>query len=169
MLLGLCYTTCPVNYFGSNQTQLCLTCHSSCLTCDGPFSDDCLSCPIGVVLISRVCYTTCPNNTYSLACLACDSSCLTCSGASSTNCITCSSPLFYHLNYSSCLSSCNVGEISNNYNFTCTRCPSNKVAYFEVCHACSATCMECKGISFLECTACWAGTSLTQTTCVLNG
>ncbi len=130
MYTGLCYINCPVSLYGNNQTQLCLGCHSSCLTCNGPFSDNCLSCTVGVVLISNICYTTCPSNTYSSACSPCDSSCLTCNGPSTSNCLTCSAPLFYHLNFSSCLATCDLGELSNNYNFTCTKCPTGMVAYF---------------------------------------
>lgn len=162
---GLCYTTCPVGY-GNTLTQLCLSCHSSCLTCNGAFSDNCLSCP-GTHLISNVCYTTCPNNTYSITCLPCDTTCLTCSGPTSNNCLTCASPLFYHINLTACLSTCQTGEISNNYNFTCTQCPFGLVAYFEVCQPCSQTCLNCNGITFLECTSCIAGTYLVKSTCVL--
>lgn len=110
MHLNVCYVTCPTNFYGSNSTQLCLTCHSSCLTCNGPFSDNCLSCaPSAAALIGGICYATCPSNTYSSVCLSCHSSCLTCSGPLSTNCITCSSPYFFHLNYSQCLATCNLG------------------------------------------------------------
>lgn len=167
LLSGICYTTCPLSYFGSNQTQLCLTCHGSCATCNGPFSDNCLTCATGV-LIAGVCYTTCPTNTYSSACILCDSSCLSCSGGGPNQCLTCSSPLFYHLNYSSCLATCSVGELSNNYNFTCTRCASQMVAHFETCRPCSPTCLQCFGISFLECSSCLAGTSLVKSTCVVG-
>jgi proprotein convertase subtilisin/kexin type 5 len=166
MYNGICYINCPVNYYGNNQTQLCLACHSSCLTCNGPFSDNCISCP-GTILISNICYTTCPSNTYSGSCLPCDTSCLTCSGSAATNCLTCASPLFFHVNLTECISSCNVGEISNNYNFTCTQCPFGMVAYFETCQSCSSTCLNCNGITFLDCTSCNAGTSLVQKTCVL--
>ena len=129
--LGLCYINCPSNQYGDNTTMLCLSCHSSCgSTCFGPFSDNCLSCPAGIILIGNVCYATCPSNTYSASCLPCHSSCLTCNGGTALNCLTCSSPLFYHLNFSSCLITCNTGEISNNFNFTCTQCPTAMVAHF---------------------------------------
>jgi proprotein convertase subtilisin/kexin type 5 len=109
MLNGLCYLNCPSGYYGSTSTMLCITCSTDCLTCDGPFSDNCLTCVFPKVLIQKVCYATCPTFTYSSSCLPCDPSCLTCNGPSSINCLSCSSSKFYHLNYSKCVTECVTG------------------------------------------------------------
>lgn len=59
------------------STANCPACNSSCLTCDGPNFDDCISCSDGFYLTD--------NST----CEACDESCLTCNGATNANCTSC--------------------------------------------------------------------------------
>lgn len=173
MYLSLCYITCPTGFYGSVLTQLCLSCHSSCLTCSGPFINNCQSCPTSgsgtPVLLQGTCYSTCPTFTYSATCLLCDSSCLSCSGPSATNCLSCAAPMFFHLNFTSCVSSCAKGEISSNYNLTCVKCLSGQTAYFEQCQSCNPTCLECYGITFLECSSCNSFSFLVQSTCVMAG
>ena len=146
---GACYSSCPVQYYEDSGSGLCLVCDWSCQTCSGPAFNSCMSCVAGSVLINSICYSSCPANTYSNLCLPCDSSCLTCMGSSANSCLSCSSPYFYHLNFTSCLTSCNKGELSNNYNMTCTVCPSGQVAYYQICTPCHSTCLTCNGISFI--------------------
>ncbi|EAR85320.2 DOMON domain protein (macronuclear) [Tetrahymena thermophila SB210] len=60
-------------------------CDSSCLTCQGPETTDCLSCPSGTILSGNapsICINPGTN---------CDPSCATCSGPGQSNCLTCSS------------------------------------------------------------------------------
>lgn len=57
-----------------DTNNLCVNCHSSCLTCDDAGTSSCLSCKIGFYL------------TGGKICLACSANCNVCS---STGCTTC--------------------------------------------------------------------------------
>ncbi|CAG9320645.1 unnamed protein product [Blepharisma stoltei] len=52
--------TCNDSYYWDSTNQVCTPCQSSCATCDGGTSSDCLSCT-GSYYLNGVCYTTCPN------------------------------------------------------------------------------------------------------------
>ena len=72
----------PVN------SGICFPCDSSCATCSGGLSNQCVTCPIGFFVVSGSCVT-------------CDSSCATCSGNLANQCVTCYSGHF--LSGGSCL------------------------------------------------------------------
>jgi hypothetical protein len=92
----------------------CPPCDPSCATCNGPYVDNCLSCPDGTYLSDdntcNPCDKTCqtcygPDSDSCLSCVdpnilhngfcdtpnpVCDPTCLTCNGTLPTNCVTCS-------------------------------------------------------------------------------
>jgi hypothetical protein len=76
-----------------------ITCHSSCATCDGPDSADCVTCPEGTELIDS-------DNDGAGECvvsgedITCHSSCVTCDGSGPADCVTCpeGTELFDHDN-----------------------------------------------------------------------
>ena len=84
--------TCVCNngYFGTwNQ---CSRCDSSCATCSGPGTSQCLTCPSNLNLVNGNCRTTCSAGTYVNnlnQCLPCDSSCAACSGPGNNLCTSC--------------------------------------------------------------------------------
>ena len=82
---------CNNNYFWNGKT--CLPCNSSCLTCNGPLTSDCLL--NATDSINKICTAgyfyqdgLCASIT-NLSCLACDPSCSTCSGSGPNNCASC--------------------------------------------------------------------------------
>ena len=61
-----------------------------CLTCDGPSSLDCISCPNSAVLqLDKSCL--CINQTFwsGSSCESCNKECFNCSGPLDTNCSSC--------------------------------------------------------------------------------
>lgn len=90
--------SCPCNTgFYDSGVQICSACHNSCLTCNGPSSSQCLTCPTSsnratVINASNQC--PCLVNFYDNAtnikvCLNCHPSCNTCTGSGSNQCLTC--------------------------------------------------------------------------------
>jgi hypothetical protein len=80
-------------------------CDTTCKTCSGPASNNCLTCLTNAFLSSNTC--TCRDYYYhkphgspptpysgstSGSCARCDITCKTCSGGTSTDCLTCDSP-----------------------------------------------------------------------------
>jgi len=83
---------CNNGYFGTFNN--CTICHSSCLTCTGATSLQCLTCPTNTNLINGACISTCAAGTYLSStnqCLPCDVSCASCSGPGNTLCTSCPS------------------------------------------------------------------------------
>lgn len=97
---NLCHNPCPGAYYGDTSTYVCEACDPSCLTCFGPTSVQCNSCPPLTYLVYSTCYSTCPPHTYSLTCQMCHSSCLNCTGPASTQCTSCNKLEMLHLNTS---------------------------------------------------------------------
>lgn len=88
--------TCVCNngYFGT--WSQCSKCDSSCATCSGPGSNQCLTCSSSAVFNNGFCKVTCTPGTYANSlnqCSSCDSSCFTCSGPGNNLCTSCSSGL----------------------------------------------------------------------------
>jgi len=88
--------TCVCNngYFGTwNQ---CSKCDSSCATCSGAGTNQCLTCPTNYLLISGYCKISCSAGTYINSlnqCSPCDSSCTACSGPGNNLCTSCGTGL----------------------------------------------------------------------------
>ena len=93
----------------------CAACAASCLSCSGPASTDCLSCPdTGTPhLDDGACVGTCPDGKYlddggggggASTCVACDATCRTCGGAGNASCLTCMPGVTFSAG--ACVSSC---------------------------------------------------------------
>ena len=97
-----CVSTCNNGqYPAPTPTPLCTACYSSCTTCSGGASNQCLSCS-GTLYLNTgtsTCLSTCPNGTYkntsNNVCTACDPTCTTCSGGGASLCLSCTVPLYY--------------------------------------------------------------------------
>lgn len=89
------------------QDALCQKCHYSCLTCNGPYRDDCLTCDPATLrtyvnhlvdpgLSPNQEFCNCPQGYYSQPanplCQPCHDDCLSCFGPSSNNCLQCKAP-----------------------------------------------------------------------------
>ncbi|TNN26120.1 Proprotein convertase subtilisin/kexin type 5 [Liparis tanakae] len=64
---GRCVSTCPVGFYGYEDTNDCERCHPACATCGGPERDDCLSCEEDELLESGECmsdHEACPAKTF---------------------------------------------------------------------------------------------------------
>lgn len=151
---NLCHKPCPPAYYGDTSTYVCTTCDTSCLTCYGPTSSECSSCPPLTFLVYSTCYSTCPPHTYSLTCQLCHDSCLNCTGPSDRECTSCKKFDMLHLNLSKCLSQCLEGDIADNAVMTCLTCPDGQVGRFKKCIPCYPTCKTCSGIWFTDCRTC---------------
>ena len=121
-----CIDQCPNGYYMSISDNICYKCNVACLTCQGEFASDCLTCADGTVLVSG-------------RCSACDVTCLTCNGMGSTNCLSCESS--FYLEDSSCVSLCKTG-------YYMTDTPKKE------CIRCSSTCTACISNDFNKCVIC---------------
>lgn len=120
---SICYQPCPVGTYGHEGHWVCIPCDSSCLTCAGPTTSDCLSCAPSTYLVYSSCYSICPAHTYSLTCELCHDDCLNCTGPESTDCTSCNGFDLLHLNETKCVEECYEGDIADNVNLTCLTCP----------------------------------------------
>lgn len=56
---GYCLPICPTQYYVQTSTS-CLSCHSTCLECNGVTSSDCSKCASGLYLYNGYCRYVCP-------------------------------------------------------------------------------------------------------------
>jgi len=151
--------TCKSGFFLSGTE--CLPCDTSCLTCNGVASNNCLTCTSGSYLINELntcstCTTTqyfdqtkqlcifiCSANQYydeiSQICQNCDISCETCKGIS-RNCTSCSPN--------------SLLKITSNFGTCIDNCTSNQYLSDYTCFPCDIRCSGCLGPSNSNCTAC---------------
>lgn len=104
--LNLSKCVCGDQCYPINENS-CEACHDSCLTCNGSYSTNCLSCDFPTPTTYRVlvngqcvCAAGYYDDSRSAFCSPCDDSCKTCNGPSNANCLTCSQSL---LKNGSCL------------------------------------------------------------------
>ncbi|KAL4493947.1 hypothetical protein ABPG72_021964 [Tetrahymena utriculariae] len=142
-----CSSSCQTSEFQNTTNNQCTPCDSSCLTCSGSQSNQCLSCqsPRFFQASSSTCVLACNLNQYSQTtpvpvCQNCDSSCATCSGPANTNCLSCSGSNFLDSTTNSCVTTCPNGTYKNTTN--------NK------CSPCDPTCTTCNGPSNSQCLSC---------------
>ncbi|EAR90508.3 zinc finger lsd1 subclass family protein (macronuclear) [Tetrahymena thermophila SB210] len=144
LLYNKCIAICPPNTFAVAQTNnnICQSCDLSCKTCDGPNSNNCLSCqsPMFYQQTSKTCVSSCNQNQFqsNQICYPCDSSCNTCSGPSYFNCLSCSGNTFLYQNQ--CITNCPVKYYNNSQNNQCSPCDS--------------TCYTCNGNASNNCLSC---------------
>ncbi|EAR91543.2 REJ domain protein (macronuclear) [Tetrahymena thermophila SB210] len=95
-----CVKSCNKNQFPDLVLQQCQLCDSTCATCDGKDSNNCLSCYPNIFLYNKTCVSICPNglqsnittftcdscqNYWSLQCNPCNPSCKLCDQPYSLN------------------------------------------------------------------------------------
>jgi len=62
---GLCVADCPDRYYDDADRRACLSCHPSCLLCDGPDANDCDTCSDPeTYLHNGACLPRCPAHSY---------------------------------------------------------------------------------------------------------
>ncbi|EAS00754.2 zinc finger lsd1 subclass family protein (macronuclear) [Tetrahymena thermophila SB210] len=147
-----CVQQCNANQYKDNATISCIACNSTCATCSGPNSNQCLTCNGTDVLINgNTCQSNCPDGQYQdqTVCKACDSSCKTCVFPGSSNkCVTCKTGQYFYQNQ--CLSKCPNKTFSTTLQdktLICTDCDQS-------CQSCSGSlsnnCLSCAGSLFLN-------------------
>ena len=148
-----CSLTCPSKYYPNITTKTCLGCHSSCLTCSGPLSTDCLSCDVSggqqlyFDLSSNTCILSCSQSYYSSGithiCNQCDTGCLSCNAVSSnTACTACNEANGYNLAVGStnnCIRGCPSGQFVSGNPKICSSCDSNCAT----CVTSATNCLSC--------------------------
>jgi proprotein convertase subtilisin/kexin type 5 len=61
-----CIAVCPDTYYADSSSYQCKPCNSSCHTCSGSLSTNCLTCTSGSLRASdNTCQSSCPNGQYS--------------------------------------------------------------------------------------------------------
>ncbi|KAJ3723967.1 insulin-like growth factor binding protein [Lentinula raphanica] len=147
-------TVCPDGSFGSGSS--CSPCSSSCQTCNGATSNDCIICASGSYAFNGSCITADSNgvcegtgliaDNNKKECDACGAKCTSCgiSGfttASTVNQLQCTGCLpGSFLSNGTCVSSCPAGTfISSQDNTTCTACDSSCSS----CAGSSSFCLTC--------------------------
>ena len=148
---GACVAECPSTgtYSGTvGSIATCLECDSTCLTCSGPGSADCVSCPAtGTPFYdSGTCVSACPSGKYSgldRICTDCDTTCAACSDGTATSCTSCLAGATFDSVAGTCTYACPRGQFLQTDGVTCS--------------ACSSTCKTCNSAS--SCTSCDADSS----------
>ena len=151
----VCVAACPNGSYQDSASVvnigtigICSNCDSTCATCDGSTSSDCLSCNINHYLDGNSCVSSCPSTKYvdaSFQCSDCDANCLTCV-VQSTNCLTCPDSSHF-INRSTtaanghCEASCGSGYFSE------------AISSINYCLVCSSSCLTCSG-DYCNCTSC---------------
>lgn len=137
----------PLQKYFDNLTQICVSCPTSCLTCQSLTL--CTSCVNGYFLQGdNLCYNTCPPryfiNTQTLSCQKCPSDCYTCNFDGT--CITCNATSDFR-QFDSVTSRCiALDGYFDNLSQTCVSCPIN--------------CLLCSSLTL--CTSCANGSYLTD-------
>lgn len=164
--------TVTETYQGAASTSTTISvsnvCGSDCYQCSGGTCTACFNSThtTSTVLYLGVCYSSCPDGSYSSAsdsCLTCHASCSTCTGASYLDCSTCATN--FATNGSYCVSVCGTGQYLSG---SCQSCHANCQACLSdtVCYLCktNATLInsEC---TFTSCTSPCATCLSTQSTC----
>lgn len=159
--------------FSENGVDYCYGCDKSCETCDGPSSNDCLSCNSDYFfdVFASECLSDCYSHFYQFEttegvfeCLECHSTCSDCFGGLETECTDCY-PSDWLLEVNSdytCESNCleDEGYFEEDYPY-CFECesPCETCADFETCLTCiedflfkpfDSTCVENCGDGFYE-------------------
>ena len=141
-----CVGECPSTgtFSGTvGSVATCIACDSTCLTCSGSGSTNCLSCPVTTTPYydEGTCVATCPSGKYSDAdsiCQPCDISCDECSDGTASGCTACLEGATFDSEAGTCTYSCPTGQYLQSNGQTCG--------------ACDATCRTCSDAS--TCTSC---------------
>lgn len=119
-----CYDACPTNNYYDNSNvctgkfQQLLACDSTCLTCNGSNSNQCLSCqsPRLFKTSSKECITSCGTNKYydvgAQDCDDCHAVCDGCTGPNNNECIACAAGKVM-ISSGLCGDNCNANQYNN--------------------------------------------------------
>jgi proprotein convertase subtilisin/kexin type 5 len=142
-----CISTCNTNQYQNTWNNSCTNCDPSCVTCNGPSSYSCLSCPgVNNLLTNSTggyCLATCPSTGYvqvGTTCQPCDSTCITCNGVSSNQCATCQSGYYLYNGY--CRYICPSGTYPDSTSRQCLSCDSSCSYCF---NGTAQSCTSCSG------------------------
>ncbi|EAS03980.2 EGF-like domain protein (macronuclear) [Tetrahymena thermophila SB210] len=122
---------CNPGFYDDGVSQICLICHSSCKTCNGPNDNNCQSCQDGYFLVSGQCQQ-------------CDYSCQTCQNTNNF-CLSCNQylgPRTLNAANGTCL--CTLNYIEN----------QNKI-----CSCTNDYCLTCNPLDGFQCQSCKNNTS----------
>ena len=155
---GFCNSNCtnPNTYLNSSTRQ-CDLCSTTCYTCIGPQSSNCISCVPPLQLYLGNCMSVCPFGFYatsSYTCQPCNPNCADCSN-SATNCTVCPQGVFLHTvspGAMICTVECGSGfflDLANN-----------------ICQNCDTSCTTCSGPATTQCSTCPSGFVLWQGQCL---
>lgn len=160
---------CPKTCIPSNSeyldttSGLCQPCHSSCLTCAGELTDNCLTCRPNFDFTrnnASVSIGTCncneSNRLYKSGnqCLNCHEACQTCTGSQSTHCLVCRTGYKQFRNAQNILTDCRTSCYFENmyYDSSLFKCLS-----------CNPLCKTCNNLN--TCLSCPTGKFLNNQTC----
>ena len=142
--------SCNINgYYQDTVTQTCEACDTSCKTCSGSASTNCLSCDTGKYLLAA--NNSCVScdvdgyyqDTLAQTCNECDTSCQTCSGSAATNCLSCPTGKYLLASNNSCVSC----DVDGYYQDTVA----------QSCNTCDLSCQTCNGAVATNCLSCDTG------------
>ncbi|EAS03982.2 EGF-like domain protein (macronuclear) [Tetrahymena thermophila SB210] len=122
---------CNPGFYDDGVSQICIICHSSCKTCNGPNDNNCQSCQDGYFLVSGQCQQ-------------CDYSCQTCQNTNNF-CLSCNQslgPRTFNAANGTCL--CTLNYIEN----------QNKI-----CSCTNDYCLTCNPLDGFQCQSCKNDTS----------
>uniref|UniRef100_A0A8D2MU68 Growth factor receptor domain-containing protein n=1 Tax=Zonotrichia albicollis TaxID=44394 RepID=A0A8D2MU68_ZONAL len=125
-----CVETCPDGYYADSTERQCSACHSTCDTCTGKHSSQCLSCKLGWYRQGKGCVTHCPAGYFAQnstgSCERCHKSCKECTGPRATDCLSCNTYFYLLHTTNECVSSCpQYYYYENKDNNVCERCHSS--------------------------------------------
>ncbi|EAS04000.3 EGF-like domain protein (macronuclear) [Tetrahymena thermophila SB210] len=134
---------CIDGYYQSPNNQVCLPCHYSCYSCQGPLQTDCIKCQISRTYNIATSLCSCPSNKYDVfgitQCQDCPYYCKTCSAADTTKCSTCDPAQQRQMNALTGYCDCNQGFYDDGS---------------PVCKPCFQNCLTCRGPNQYDCTLC---------------
>ncbi|KAM6289408.1 proprotein convertase subtilisin/kexin type 5-like [Aegotheles albertisi] len=139
-----CVETCPDGYYVDSDEGQCSPCHSTCVTCTGKRSSQCLSCKPGWYRQGKGCVNQCPAGYFAQnstgSCERCHKGCKECMGPQPTDCLFCDTYFYLLHSKNKCVSSCPEYYYESRDN--------------NVCERCHPSCRTCEGKGALSCTSC---------------
>ena len=182
---GKCVDSCPTGYVAVSSTiNICQQCYQynptisfdgTCVTCDGPNSNHCLTCANFWYLDSTTgrCVSVCPDGYFGVSsthtCQQCYQapspssayqSCAKCSAGTNKDCTACSSGAFLFQDDQTCLSICPDGYWGDTTTNTCQPCYSSTAGPNFGCATCPG------GGADNNCTSCYSGSFLYLSRCI---
>ncbi|KAL4486619.1 hypothetical protein ABPG73_003923 [Tetrahymena malaccensis] len=138
---------CQCNPNSYEDQLVCKLCDSTCMTCNGGNSNNCLSCDqsLNRQFDTKTNSCICQDGYFEQSgkCVQCDKTCQTCSGSGPQNCLSCFQTQNRNLSQNQCI--CNQGFVSVNNNLICQQCADN--------------CQICDISSPLKCQTCLPNTN----------